>query len=116
MFGDKGMIVHGSHGGGGCQLLPDDLMEQHSGKNAPPEKITRVRGHAADWTDAILTGGTAGSNFGYGGPLTQLGLLGLIAIRFPGQTLQWNDKAMRFTNNVQASACVNPAYRAGWKV
>ncbi len=116
MFGDKGMIVHGSHGGGGCHLLPDSLMEQNSGKNAPAQKITRVKGHGWDWAEAIREGRKAGSNFGYGGPLTQVGLLGLIAIRFPGQTLQWDDKAMRFTNNTAANAFVNPAYRTGWKL
>ena len=116
LFGDKGMIVHGSHGGGGCHLLPDSLMEQYSGKNAPAEKIPRVKGHAWDWAEAIRTGRKAGSNFDYGGPLTQVALLGLIAIRFPGQTLQWNDKAMRFTNNKEANAFISPAYRKGWKL
>lgn len=116
MFGEKGMIVHGSHGGGGCHLLPNDLMERYSGKNIPPEKITRVKGHAWDWAEAIRSGRQAGSNFGYGGALTQVGLLGLIAIRFPGQTLNWNDRRMRFTNNELANAFVNPPYRHGWKL
>jgi len=116
LIGDKGMIVHGSHGGGGCHLVPDSLMEQHSGKNAPAQKIARVKGHAWDWADAIRMSRKAGSNFGYGGPLTQVALLGLIAMRFPGQTLKWDDKAMRFTNNDAANAYVNPAYRAGWKL
>jgi predicted dehydrogenase len=116
LIGDKGMIVHGSHGGGGCHLIPDSLMEQHSGKNAPAQKLTRVKGHAWDWADAIRNGRKAGSNFGYGGPLTQVALLGLIAIRFPGQTLKWDDQAMRFTNNDAANAYLNPAYRAGWKL
>ncbi len=116
LFGDKGMIVHGSHGGGGCHILPENLMEQYSGKNAPAEKIPRIKGHAWDWADAIINGRKAGSNFAYGGPLTQVALLGLIAIRFPGQTLEWNDKAMRFTNNDAANAFVKPAYRKGWKL
>ena len=116
IFGDRGMIVHGSHGGGGCHLLPDNLMEQFSGKNAPAEKIPRVKGHAWDWAEAIRTGRKAGSNFDYGGPLTQVALLGLIAIRFPGQTLNWDDKAVRFTNNPAANTCINPSYRHGWKL
>lgn len=116
LLGDKGMIVHGSHGGGGCHLVPDSLMEQYSGENAPAQKIPRVKGHAWDWADAIRNGHKAGSNFGYGGPLTQVALLGLIAIRFPGQTLKWDDKAIRFTNNDAANAYVNPAYRTGWKL
>ncbi|MEI8043869.1 MAG: Gfo/Idh/MocA family oxidoreductase [Verrucomicrobiota bacterium] len=116
IHGDKGMIVHGSHGGSGCYLLPDELMEQNSGKNAPAQRITRVKGHAWDWADAIRNGRKAGSNFGYGGPLSQIGLLGLIALRFPGQTLNWDDRAMRFTNMDGANAFVNPPYRKGWKL
>lgn len=91
-------------------------MEQHSGKNAPPEKIQRVKGHAWDWIEAIRTGRPSGSNFAYGGPLTQVALLGLIAIRFPGQTLQWDDKAMQFTNNKDANASLRTAYRSGWQL
>ena len=116
LFGDKGMIVHGSHGASNCHLLPDSLMEQHSGKNAPAEKIPRVKGHGWDWIEAIRTERPAGSNFDYGGPLTIVGLLGLIAIRFPGQTLHWDDKAMRFTNNDAANAHVRSTYRAGWSL
>jgi len=65
------MIVHGSHGGGGCYLTPEELMDQYSGKNAPLPN-SRVKGHAWDWADAIRNGRKAGSDFSYGGPLTQL--------------------------------------------
>jgi predicted dehydrogenase len=114
LFGEKGLIVHGSHGAGGCYLVPETLMDEHSGKNAPSERIRRVKNHAWDWLEAIRTGGQAGSNFDYGGPLTQAALLGAIAIRFPGQTLLWDDSAMRFTNHDAANAFVQPTYRAGW--
>ncbi len=116
IFGDKGMIVHGSHGAGNCQILPDSLMEQYSGKNAPAEKIPRVKGHAWDWADAIRNNRPAGSNFDYGGALTQVALLGLIALRFPGQTLHWDERKVRFTNHKPANAFLNPPYRAGWKL
>jgi len=114
LFGEKGMIVHGSHGAGGCHLIPDEVLNQYSGKNAPAEKIPRVKSHAWDWLEAIRTGRQAGSNFDYGGPLTEVALLGAIAIRFPGQTLQWDAKATRFTNHDAANAYVNPPYRDGW--
>jgi predicted dehydrogenase len=116
LFGEKGMIVHGSHGAGGCHLVPDQLMDEHSGKNAPPEKIQRVKGHAWDWLDAIRNGRQAGSHFGYGGPLTQAALIGAVAIRFPGQTLHWDNQAARFTNHDAANAYVNPPYREGWSL
>jgi len=116
LIGEKGMIVHGSHGAGGCYLTPQSLMDEHSGKNAPPQKIPRVKGHHWDWLEAIRTGRQAGSNFDYGGPLTQSALLGAIALRFPSETLKWDDKKMRFTNNDAANAFVHPAYREGWKL
>jgi predicted dehydrogenase len=116
MFGEKGMIVHGSHGGGGGHLVPDKVMDQFSGKNAPQEKIPRVRNHAWDWLEAIRTGRQAGSSFAYGGPLTQAALLGAIAIRFPGQTLNWDERNTLFTNNDAANAYLNPSYREGWSL
>ena len=116
LFGDKGMIVHGSHGAGGCYLTPEKLMDQYSGKNVPPRKIPRVKNHAWDWLEAIRAGRQAGSNFQYGGPLTQTALLGAIAIHFPGQTLDWNAKTMKFANNKEANALLSPPYREGWKL
>jgi predicted dehydrogenase len=114
LLGDRGMIVHGSHGAGGCYLLPDERMDQYSGQNAPEQKIPRVKNHAWDWIEAIRTGRPAGSNFDFGGPLTESALLGAIAIRFPGETLAWDAKAARFTNHDAANAFVHPPYRDGW--
>jgi predicted dehydrogenase len=116
LIGDKGIILHGSHGAGGCRLIPETLMDQYSGKNAPAEKIPRVKNHAWDWLEAIKTGRQAGSNFAYGGRLTQVALLGAIALRFPGQTLNWNEKKVRFTNLSAANDYLHPPYRKGWKV
>ncbi|MBX3744031.1 MAG: Gfo/Idh/MocA family oxidoreductase [Verrucomicrobiae bacterium] len=114
LHGDQGMIVHGSHGGGNAVLLPEDLMEQYSGSRAPAERVPRVRGHVWDWAEAIRTGRPAGSRFAYGGPLTDLGLLGLIALRFPGEKLLWDGDALQFKNHAAATTLVNPPYRAGW--
>ena len=116
LIGDKGMIVHGSHGAGSCHLVPDTLNEQYAGKNAPAPKIPRVKGHAWDWIEAIRENRKAGSSFDYGGPLTELALLGLIAIHHPGQTLQWDSRVMRFPNNLEASKYLASKYRPGWTV
>ena len=116
LFGDEGMIVHGSHGAGGCYITPEKRKEQFTGKNAPPQKLARLKGHHWDWIDAIRNGRPAGSHFGYGGPLSQAALLGVIALRFPGVKLQWNDQQARFTNHEAANAFVAPAYREGWKL
>lgn len=116
LLGDKGMIVHGSHGAGACHILPESLRDQYTGVNAPKQTLPRVQGHHWDWLEAIRTGRQAGSNFEYGGRLTQVALLGAIAIRFPGETLKWDDHAVKFTNNSTANAYLSPPYRKGWKL
>lgn len=116
LMGEKGMIVHGSHGAGGCHLQPQSVRESYAGAAAPPQTIPRVKNHHWDWLDAIRTGRKAGSDFSYGGRLTKVALLGAIAIRFPGETLRWDRRGGRFTNNRAANAYLNPPYRKGWKL
>lgn len=116
LIGSKGMIVHGSHGASSCHLVPDKLMDEYAGKNAPAQKIPRVKGHAWDWAEAIRSGRQAGSHFGYGGPLTEIALLGLIALRYPGKKLNWDGAAMKFTNHTEANKHLRTEYRAGWTV
>ncbi|MHC4433445.1 MAG: Gfo/Idh/MocA family protein [Planctomycetota bacterium] len=87
VIGTKGKIMHGSHGAGGVRIIPETKMREYK---TPSETIPRVRGHHQDWLNAIKTGGKAGSNFDYGGPLTELARLGIIAIQRPGEKLEWD--------------------------
>ncbi len=114
LVGDKGMIIHGSHGAGGCRLAPEKRQDEYLAGGQPARKIKRVKNHAWDWIDAIRNGGQAGSNFDFGGPLTQCGLLGAVAIRFPGATLKWNNDAGEFTNHSEANRYLKIPYREGW--
>jgi predicted dehydrogenase len=111
VIGDRGTITHGSHGAGGVRIVPEAKMREYK---SPEPTLPRVPGHHADWILAIREGRQAGSNFDYGGPLTELGLLGMIAIRMAGTKLQWNGKAMRFTNCEEANRWVTPEFRTGW--
>ena len=111
VIGDKGTITHGSHGAGGVKIIPEAKMREFE----PPEPtIPRVGGHQQDWLQAIREARPAGSGFEYGGALTEIGLLGAIAIRLPGQKLQWDAQAARFTNSEEANRFLNPPYRSGW--
>ena len=91
-------------------------MKEYKSAGMAEKTIKRVKNHRADWTEAIQNGTQAGSNFDYGGPLTRTALIGAIAIRFPGQTLEWNAKKMRFSNNNAANAYVSQPYRDGWSL
>ena len=112
-MGDKGTIVYGSHGAGQVRLIPEAKM---LGYKKPAPSIPRAKEHHADWLDAIRTGRKAGSDFSYGGPLTEIALLGVIAIKMAGTKLEWDAKRTRFTNCSEANQYVNPPYRTGWKL
>lgn len=111
ILGTKGGIMHGSHGAGGVKLFPEKRMKAYK---QPAETIPRVPGHFQDWLLAIKTGREAASNFDYGGPLTELAQLGIIALRRLGEELKWDGKAMRFTNCAAANAFIDPPARKGW--
>ncbi len=111
--GTEGAIMHGSHGAGGCRLIPESRMKSFK---RPEQRIPRVPGghHQKDWLSAIREGKPAGSSFEYGGALTEIGLLGMIAIRRPGKRLEWDSKETRFKNDAFATGLVQPQHRAGW--
>lgn len=113
VLGDEGGITHQSHGAGDARLFPKEKMKDY---RHPPQKLPRVEGHHQDWLDAIRKGTRAGSDWSYGGPLTELGLLGVIALRFPGRQLQWDGPGMRFTNSDDATKLLTPHYRRGWRL
>jgi len=113
VIGTKGMIKHGSHGAGDQRILPESKMKEYK---EPDPTIPRVRGHHQDWLNAIKTGGKPGSNFDYGGPLTELARLGIIAMQRLGEKLEWDGANMRFTNCAEANELINPPSRKGWEL
>ncbi|MGA2498416.1 MAG: Gfo/Idh/MocA family oxidoreductase [Tepidisphaeraceae bacterium] len=111
--GDKGVITYGSHGAGGVRIIPEAKMKEYK---TPVPTVPRAKEHHQDWLNAIRTSKKAGSDFSYGGPLTELALLGIIAVKLAGQKLEWDGPVGQFTNNPEANQFLNPAYRTGWKL
>jgi predicted dehydrogenase len=111
VLGDKGTIMYGSHGADGVRIIPEVKMKAYK---LPPKTIPRVRNHREDWLQAIRKGTKAGSDFSYGGPLTEIAMLGVIASKMPGTKLEWDGESIKFTNNDAANELVNPPYRKGW--
>jgi predicted dehydrogenase len=105
LLGEKGCIMHGSHGAGGLRIIPEVQMKEYSTR-LPKEKYPRVGkgvGHIGDWLRACKGGRPCCSPFEYGAALTEMALLGMIAIRQPNQLLKWDTKALKFTNNEKAN-------------
>jgi predicted dehydrogenase len=111
IYGDKGVIMYGSHGAGGVRIIPETAMKAYT---QPEKSIPRVKEHHDDWLRAIREGRKAGSDFSYGGPLTEIALLGVIALKMPGMKLEWDGPNGRFTNCEEANQHLDPPYRAGW--
>ncbi|MGO9109226.1 MAG: Gfo/Idh/MocA family protein [Thermoguttaceae bacterium] len=113
VFGDKGAIMYGSHGAGGVRIIPEAKMQEYK---RPAPTIPRVPSgnHQRDWVDAIRNGRKAGSDFSYGGPLSELAMLGVIAIKMAGTKLEYDAPNARFPNCPEADKHVNPPYRTGW--
>ncbi len=114
LVGDKGKIIHDSHGASGLRILPEQKMNEYV---RPKKTIPRVKtSHEGDWIRACKDGKPASSNFDYGGPLTEMALLGMIAIRLKDQRLIWDSNNMKFTNNKTANELVHKEYRKGWSL
>lgn len=113
-IGEKGLIMHGSHGAGGLRLLPESLRKEYK---QPQEKIPRVPGgqggHAQDWVRACKDGKPASSSFEYGGPLTEMILLGVLALQVKDQRLYWDPEKLE-VNSDEANRIIKPAFRKGW--
>jgi predicted dehydrogenase len=117
LIGDKGKILHGSHGAESVRLIPETRMKEYK---RPPETLRRiVGGHEGDWIRACKEGPSGlppCSTFDYGGALTEMVLLGMLALRLKDQRLEWDSAALRFTNNEAANELLHIHYRDGWSL
>lgn len=111
LIGENGNIMHGSHGAGGLRIVPETKMKAY---DLPDKTLPRSQGHHKDWILACKGGKPSSANFDYGGPLTEMALLGVLAIRNQNRKLIWDVKNMRVTNDSEADKFVNPPYRDGW--
>lgn len=111
IIGDKGKIMCPGWAGDPT-ILPLELMDDYQ---RPPKTLRRVKGHHRDWLDACKGGAPASANFQYGAALTELVLLGPVALR-TGKKIQWDAAKMKATNAPEADAYLKESYRKGWEL
>ncbi|HPG39099.1 MAG TPA: Gfo/Idh/MocA family oxidoreductase [bacterium] len=109
-IGEKGKILTGSHGARGVRIIPETKMQEYQ---RPPKTLPRSVGHHQEWIEACKGGAPGGTNFEYSVPLTEMVLLGNIALR-TGKRLQWDGVNKRFTNDEDANQYLHREYRQGW--
>jgi predicted dehydrogenase len=111
IIGDNGMITCPGWAGR-ATLLPGSRDAEYK---RPPMRLPASKGHHRDWLAACKGGPPASANFEYGAALTEVGLLGLVALR-ARKKLYWDAKTMRATNAPEADQYLKETYRAGWEI
>ena len=109
--GDKGLLTCAGWAGT-PRLLPGSKNDAYQ---RPPKTLRRVKGHHRDWLDACKGGPAASANFEYGAALSEVGLLGLVAMRVR-KKIYWDAKAMKATNAPEADQFLKESYRPGWEL
>jgi predicted dehydrogenase len=116
---DQGSIVVGTDGIVVIPHMsaPPFVLPAEKGASLPAIDIAE-RDHYAEFLDAVLAGGkkACSAGFDYAGPLTESVLIGNVAARFPGETLAFDGKALRFTNKPEANQYLTRSYRKGWTI
>jgi predicted dehydrogenase len=118
LVGDKGKILSRRTDEGPIfHLIPESRAKEY---RDPPQKLPRSIGHYKEWIEACKGGAPGGSNFDWAGPLTEVVLLGNVALRpelreeLTTKKLLWDADNMRFTNSETANQFLRREYRQGW--
>ena len=106
LLGEKGSLIIPHVG------MPTLVGEQVEGKTI---EFASELNHYTGWAHACLGDGATGSNFDYSAPLTATVLLGVIALRLPGESLTWNDADGVVSNSAKANTLLSKPYRKGWE-
>ena len=109
--GDKGMITCAGWAGM-PRLLPLSLHREYK---RPEKTLPRSKGYLTDWLAACKGGPPASANFEYGARLTELVLLGNVALRTK-KTLAWDGPNMKAAGAPEADPFIKESYRKGWEI
>ena len=103
-------IAHHNGDFGQSEFVGGDV---HEACKAVPQSIPRSPGHVEEWFRMMKDGTPAYSNFDIAAYLTEIILLGCVALR-TGKALEWDGPGMRATNAPEAAQFVRRQYRQGW--
>jgi len=112
--GDKGIMYTETYGNG-TRILPE---EAHKAFPAPDKTLPRVKGgHHGDFFQAVRGGQPACSNFEVASRLTEVVLLGALAMKAGlGNKVEWDGPNMKCTNIPDLNRHIGRQYRKGWEV
>lgn len=109
-YGDKGIIMHASHG-----AVPELVPADNDFKGVDPW-LPRTGDIYEDWIGAILAGKKSCNDFSFSTKVTEIMLLTNIALLTKGSnvTLEYDAANMKITNLPEANQYFHYEYRKGW--
>jgi hypothetical protein len=122
LVGDKGKLFSpNDYGETSLLMLGDEksysALNNHEAARAIPQSIPRSPGHNEEWFRMMRDGTPAYSNFSIAAKLTEIILLGCIALRVgPGKEMHWDGPKMRSPNCPEAAQFVKRNNRSGWNI
>ena len=123
LVGDKGKLFSPDDYGSQFYVLVGDEKEFKAGGNhdaikAVPQTIERSPGHNQEWLRMMRDlNKPAYSNFDIAAYLTEIILLGCIAMRVGvGKKMEWDGPKMKSANCPEAANFVKRESRKGWKL
>jgi predicted dehydrogenase len=112
MVGSKGKVICDTYGYK-SRLLPDSL---HQSVGDPPRTLERIAtSHEVNWSNACKGIGKASSPFEYAAKLTEVMLLGVVALR-AGEKIHYDGANMEVTNSKKANDLLKREYRRGFSL
>ena len=110
LIGSKGKLIYDTYGLK-PRLLPESLEKS---VGTPPQSLPRIAtSHEVNWANAAKGKGEASTPFEYAARLTEVMLLGIVALR-AGKRIHYDGEDMRITNLPEANEFLKREYRKGW--
>ena len=113
-YGSKAMLMFSTYGDN-PRIVPESKMKEYQ---RPEKTIPRSPGIQLEWIEAIKAGEKSSTDFSYSGMLTEVMLLGNVAVRVQEHKtkLEWDSEKMEFTNLPEANQYLHFEYRTGWSL
>jgi predicted dehydrogenase len=117
LIGEKGNLFSPDDYGVTHKLFPE---EKFTDVKPPERSLPRQEGpaqlaHYREWIQAIKTGSKTLTNFDYATRLTEVCLLGNLAVR-TGKKINWDAAAMKAAGCPEADKYIHPEFRSGWSI
>lgn len=112
--GTRGILMHETYGDNPL-LFPSELHEWAA--TVAPTYPRIEESHVMNWALACKGEATATTPFDYAARLTEVMLLGIVALRTgQGRKIEYDGENMRVTNIEEANQYLTREYRPGWSM